>query len=40
MLKDFRSNTRSNDPEKMMRTVAAKLTDEEINALANYISNL
>jgi cytochrome c553 len=40
MLKDFRSNTRSNDPGKMMRTVAAKLTDEEINALANYISNL
>jgi len=39
-LKDFRSGTRSNDPNKMMRNVAANLSDKEIDALSIYIDNL
>lgn len=33
-------NGRANDPNKMMRMVAAKMTDYEIKAVANYISGL
>ncbi len=37
MLKEFRSGTRSNDPQKMMRNVATKLSDEEIESLSAYV---
>ena len=39
-LKTFRSGERSNDPEKMMRTIAAKLSDVEIKAVAEYAAGL
>ena len=40
MLKDFRSGTRQNDPQKMMQDVASKLSDEEIESIAAFIANL
>ena len=39
-LKNFRSEERSNDPEKMMRSIADKLSDKQIRALADYIAGL
>ncbi|MBS1142039.1 MAG: Cytochrome c, class [Proteobacteria bacterium] len=39
-LKTFRSEERANDPEKMMRTIAAKLSDVEIKAVAEYAAGL
>lgn len=39
-LKTFRSGERANDPNDMMRKVAAKLSDKEISAVAEYISGL
>ncbi len=39
-LKDFRSGARANDAGKMMRNIAAKMTDEEIAAVASYIQGL
>lgn len=39
-LKDFREGERKNDIDKLMRNVASKLNDKEIEALATYISNL
>ena len=39
-LRDLRSGVRHNDPASMMGNVARKLSDEEINALAAYISEL
>lgn len=39
-LKDFREGTRSNDPAGMMSDIAKRLTEEEIQALANYLSSL
>lgn len=39
-LKDFRSGTRTTDPNKMMRDIAAKLTDAEITAVTQYIQGL
>jgi cytochrome c553 len=36
----FRSGERVNDPNKMMRTVAAKLSDAEIKAVAEYMAGL
>jgi cytochrome c553 len=39
-LKGFRSGERANDPNRMMRAVAAKLSDKEINAVAEYIAGL
>jgi len=39
-LKDFRSRTRHNDINKIMRNATTKLTDNEINQLSDYISNL
>ena len=39
-LKAFRSEERANDPEKMMRMIAAKLSDKEIQAVAEYANNL
>jgi cytochrome c553 len=39
-LKSFRDGTRSNDPAKMMRTVALKMTDAEIKAVSDYVAGL
>lgn len=39
-LKDYRAGSRSNDRNAMMRGVASKLTDAEIAAVAEYITNL
>ena len=39
-LKDFRAGTRANDPNKMMRDIAARMTDQEIEAVAGYIQGL
>jgi cytochrome c553 len=39
-MKDFRNSTRSNDPNKMMRTIAARMSDTEIDAVAAYIQGL
>lgn len=39
-LKAFRVNERANDPESMMRMIAAKLSDVEIAAVAEYAAGL
>jgi cytochrome c553 len=39
-LQDFRSGVRATDPQKMMRDIAAKMSDEDIKAVAEYISGL
>lgn len=39
-LKNFRKANRSNDAGKMMQNIAAKMTDEEIDAVAEYIAGL
>jgi cytochrome c553 len=39
-LKLFRSEERSNDPNGMMRTIAAKLTDREIRAVSDFIAGV
>lgn len=39
-LKTFRSGERANDPNRMMRGVAVKLSDREISAVAEYIAGL
>ncbi|MCP4285890.1 MAG: cytochrome c4 [Gammaproteobacteria bacterium] len=39
-LKDFRAGTRDNDPNKMMRDVAANMTDTEIMAVSQYVQGL
>jgi cytochrome c553 len=39
-LRAFRSGERANDPNRMMRAVAEKLSDREIAAVAEYISGL
>lgn len=39
-LKMFRSGERANDPASMMRTIALKMTDPEIEALSDYIAGL
>ena len=36
----FRSGTRANDPNGMMRGVAARLTDQEIAAVSQYVQGL
>ena len=36
----FRSGERANDPNRMMRMTAARLSDAEIKAVANYIAGL
>ena len=38
--KSFREGTRANDPNKMMRMVAIKMTDPEIKAVSDYIAGL
>lgn len=39
-LKAFRAGARHNDPNRMMRLVAAKLSDREIDAVAQYVQGL
>ena len=39
-LGDFRSGTRSNDPNKMMRDIAGRMSDSDIKAVAAYIQGL
>lgn len=39
-LRDFRAGTRTNDEAAVMRTLSERLTDQEIAALASYISGL
>ncbi len=39
-LKAFRSDERANDPNKMMRMIAAKLSDREIQAVSEFIQGL
>lgn len=39
-LKAFRAGERANDPNNMMRAVAARLSDADIAALAEYLSGL
>jgi len=39
-LTDFRSGKRSNDPAGMMKAIASKLSDDEIKAVAEYLSTL
>lgn len=39
-LEKFRAKTRNNDLNAMMQDVAAKLTDEEIQALSDYLAGL
>jgi len=39
-MKDFRAGVRSNDPSKMMRDIAKRMSDEEIEAVASYIAGL
>jgi len=39
-LKAFRNMERNNDAGQMMRSVAARLTDQEIKAVSSYIQGL
>ncbi len=39
-LKAFRTGERANDPNRMMRAIAAKLSDREIKAVAEYVAGL
>ena len=39
-LRGFRESARANDPNKMMRMVAIKMTDPEIKAVSDYIAGL
>jgi cytochrome c553 len=39
-LQAFRSGARANDPNAMMQTIASKLSDNEMKAVAQYISGL
>lgn len=39
-LKDFRAGNRNNDMNGMMRDIAKAMTDEQIEAVANYLTGL
>jgi len=39
-LKAFRSGERGNDPNRMMQAIAERLSDREIDALADYVAGL
>jgi cytochrome c553 len=39
-LRAFRTGERANDPNRMMRAVAERLSDREIAAVADYIAGL
>jgi cytochrome c553 len=39
-LRAYKSGARASDPNAMMRTIAAKLSDEEIDAVASYLQGM
>jgi cytochrome c553 len=39
-LGDFKSRERANDPREIMRTVAGKMSGEEMNAVADFMSGM
>ena len=39
-LKAFKDGTRSNDDKELMRSIVEKLSDEDMDAVANYIASL
>jgi cytochrome c553 len=39
-LKAFRDGTRENDPNRIMRAIALKMTDAEIKAVTDYMAGL
>ncbi len=39
-LKAFRTGQRANDANEIMRTISAKMTDEEMKAVSSYVSGL
>jgi cytochrome c553 len=39
-LHDFRGNSRYNDRDAIMRSIASRLTDQEINAVAEYLAGV
>ncbi len=39
-LRGYKSGTRATDPNSMMRTIASRLTDEEIDSVASYLQGL
>ena len=39
-MRDFKSESRSNDRNKIMRDIAAKVSDKEIEALAQFLAGL
>lgn len=39
-MKDFRSGARTNDPNKMMQNIAARMSDKEIEAVASFVAGL
>jgi cytochrome c553 len=39
-ISDFRAGTRANDPNEIMRNIVERMTDNEIRAVATYISNM
>jgi cytochrome c553 len=39
-LQHFRDGTRSNDPDAVMRSIAHRLTNEEIKALSDYAAGV
>ncbi len=39
-LKAFKSGARANDPNEMMRTIAARMSDQQIKAVAQYVAGL
>lgn len=39
-LKKFRDGVRANDPNNMMRAIAAKMSDKDIQAVSNYVFGL
>jgi cytochrome c553 len=39
-LRDYRGGERTNDPNEIMRTIASRLSEDEINAVSDYVSGL
>ena len=39
-MKAFRTGERANDANKVMRSIAAKMSDDEIHMVADYIAGL
>ena len=39
-LRSYKSGDRATDPNSMMRTIASRLTDEEIDAVASYLQGM